>query len=59
MCDHRQRAVQLEVNRQNRQRNKLLAKVQDILDQAQVSSRVWSWSQAWAGVYKGCLVKLI
>lgn len=57
MCDHRQRAVQLEVNRQNRQRNKLLAKVQDILDQAQVSSTVWSWSQV--GMYKRCLVELM
>ncbi|XP_026216665.1 centriolar coiled-coil protein of 110 kDa [Anabas testudineus] len=36
MCDHRQRAVQLELERQKRQRNKLLAQVQDILDQAQV-----------------------
>lgn len=35
MCDYRQRAVQLEVERQNRQRNNLLARVQDVLDQAQ------------------------
>ncbi len=40
MCDHRRRAVQLEVDRQNQQRNNLLARVQDILDQAQVSSTV-------------------
>ncbi|XP_044037097.1 centriolar coiled-coil protein of 110 kDa-like [Siniperca chuatsi] len=35
ICDHRQRAIQLEVNRQNQQRNNLLARVQDILEQAQ------------------------
>ncbi|XP_035510148.1 centriolar coiled-coil protein of 110 kDa-like isoform X2 [Morone saxatilis] len=35
MCDLKRRAVQLEVDRQNRQRNNLLARVQDILDQAQ------------------------
>ncbi|XP_070838242.1 centriolar coiled-coil protein of 110 kDa-like isoform X2 [Chaetodon trifascialis] len=35
MCDHRQKAVQLEGNRQSQQRNKLLAQVQDILDQAE------------------------
>ncbi|XP_040919088.1 LOW QUALITY PROTEIN: centriolar coiled-coil protein of 110 kDa-like [Toxotes jaculatrix] len=35
MCGHRQRAVQQELDRQNQQRNKLLARVQDILDQAQ------------------------
>ncbi|KAM9346584.1 centriolar coiled-coil protein of 110 kDa [Symphorus nematophorus] len=35
MCDHRRRAVQLEVDRQNRQRSNLFARVQDILDQAQ------------------------
>ncbi|XP_070780025.1 centriolar coiled-coil protein of 110 kDa-like [Enoplosus armatus] len=35
ICDHRRRAVQLEVNRQNQQRNNLLARVQDILEQAQ------------------------
>ncbi|XP_032393929.1 centriolar coiled-coil protein of 110 kDa [Etheostoma spectabile] len=35
MCDHRRRAVQLEVDRQNQQNNNLLARVQDILDQAQ------------------------
>ncbi|XP_029292629.1 centriolar coiled-coil protein of 110 kDa isoform X2 [Cottoperca gobio] len=35
MCDHRRRAVQLEVDRQNKQRNNLIARVQDILDQAQ------------------------
>ncbi|KAM3863895.1 centriolar coiled-coil protein of 110 kDa [Diretmus argenteus] len=38
MCDYRQRAVQLEVDRQSQQRNSLLARVQDILDQAQVHS---------------------
>lgn len=37
MCGYKQRAVQLEVGRQNQQRNKLLARVQDILDHAQVS----------------------
>ncbi|KAK2833472.1 hypothetical protein Q5P01_017361 [Channa striata] len=36
MRDHRQRAVQLEVDRQNQQRNKILAQVQTLLDQAQV-----------------------
>ncbi|KAM8724610.1 centriolar coiled-coil protein of 110 kDa isoform 3-T4 [Acanthopagrus schlegelii] len=35
MCNYRQRAVQLEANRQNRQRSKLLTQVQDILGQAQ------------------------
>ncbi|XP_028267840.1 centriolar coiled-coil protein of 110 kDa isoform X2 [Parambassis ranga] len=35
MCGYRQRAAQLEVDRQNQQRNKLLARVQDILDHAQ------------------------
>ncbi|XP_038556361.1 centriolar coiled-coil protein of 110 kDa-like [Micropterus salmoides] len=35
ISDHRQRAVQLEVNRQNRQRNNLLARFQDIVEQAQ------------------------
>ncbi|XP_070704760.1 centriolar coiled-coil protein of 110 kDa-like [Pempheris klunzingeri] len=35
MCEYRRRAVQLEVDRQNQQRNNLLARVQDILDQAQ------------------------
>ncbi|XP_031616285.1 centriolar coiled-coil protein of 110 kDa-like [Oreochromis aureus] len=36
MCGYRQRAVQLEVDRQNQQRSKLLARIQGILDQAQV-----------------------
>ncbi|XP_026181306.1 centriolar coiled-coil protein of 110 kDa [Mastacembelus armatus] len=36
MCDLRQRAVQLEVDRQTQQRNKLLAHVQDTLDHPQV-----------------------
>ncbi|XP_069558904.1 centriolar coiled-coil protein of 110 kDa-like isoform X1 [Brachyistius frenatus] len=36
MCGHRRKAIQLEVDRQNRQRNKLLARVQGILAQAQV-----------------------
>nr|XP_020475545.1 centriolar coiled-coil protein of 110 kDa-like [Monopterus albus]XP_020475546.1 centriolar coiled-coil protein of 110 kDa-like [Monopterus albus] len=36
MCGHRRRAIQLEVDRQKQQRNKLLARVQDILDQAEV-----------------------
>lgn len=51
MREYRQRAVQLELDMQSKQRNKLLARVQDILDQAQVSSTVWSWSQAqvWSG----------
>ncbi|TKS91940.1 Centriolar coiled-coil protein of 110 kDa [Collichthys lucidus] len=35
MCDHRQRAVQLEVQRQSQQRNNLLVRVHDILGQAQ------------------------
>ncbi|XP_053298908.1 centriolar coiled-coil protein of 110 kDa [Pleuronectes platessa] len=35
MCGHRERAVQREVDRQNQQRNQLLARVQDILGQAQ------------------------
>ncbi|XP_053194701.1 centriolar coiled-coil protein of 110 kDa-like [Scomber japonicus] len=35
MCDYRQRAVQLELDMQSKQRDKLLARVQDILDQAQ------------------------
>lgn len=39
MCDHRERAVQREVDRQNQQRNKLLAQVQDILDQSEVSGK--------------------
>ncbi|KAM9393073.1 centriolar coiled-coil protein of 110 kDa-like [Pholidichthys leucotaenia] len=37
MCGHRQRAVQLEADQQKQQRNKLLTRVQAILDQAQVS----------------------
>ncbi|XP_051797010.1 centriolar coiled-coil protein of 110 kDa isoform X1 [Acanthochromis polyacanthus] len=36
MCFLRRRAVQLEADRQNQQRNKLLARVQVILDHAQV-----------------------
>ncbi|XP_071386747.1 centriolar coiled-coil protein of 110 kDa-like [Centroberyx affinis] len=36
MCDYRQRAVQLEADRQSQRRSSLLARVQDILDQAQV-----------------------
>ncbi|KAF3700188.1 Centriolar coiled-coil protein of 110 kDa Centrosomal protein of 110 kDa [Channa argus] len=36
MRDHRQRAVQLEVDRQKQQRSKPLAQVQNLLDQAQV-----------------------
>ncbi|KAM4716906.1 centriolar coiled-coil protein of 110 kDa isoform 2-T4 [Anableps anableps] len=36
MYGYRQRAIQLEQNRENLQRNKLMARVQDILDQAQV-----------------------
>lgn len=36
MCGYRHRAIQLEADRQNQQRNKLLARVQGILDQAQV-----------------------
>ncbi|KAM7386876.1 hypothetical protein PAMA_009484 [Pampus argenteus] len=35
MCDYRQRAVQLELDMQSKQRNNLLAQVQDILDQTQ------------------------
>ncbi|XP_058508491.1 centriolar coiled-coil protein of 110 kDa-like [Solea solea] len=35
MCRHRERAVLQEVNRQNQQRNELLAQVQDVLDQTQ------------------------
>ncbi|XP_019957321.2 centriolar coiled-coil protein of 110 kDa [Paralichthys olivaceus] len=35
MCGHRERAVQREMDRQNQQRNELLARVQDILGQAQ------------------------
>uniref|UniRef100_UPI0037E7B3E7 centriolar coiled-coil protein of 110 kDa-like isoform X2 n=1 Tax=Semicossyphus pulcher TaxID=241346 RepID=UPI0037E7B3E7 len=35
MCDHRRKAVQLEVDGQNQQRNKLLSRVQDILEQVQ------------------------
>uniref|UniRef100_A0A3P8W3I9 Centriolar coiled-coil protein 110 n=1 Tax=Cynoglossus semilaevis TaxID=244447 RepID=A0A3P8W3I9_CYNSE len=38
MCDHRERAVQREVDRQNQQRNKLLAQVQDILDQSETNT---------------------
>lgn len=45
MCDHRRRAVQREVDRQSQQRNKLFSQVQDILDQVQASSTVWSWSE--------------
>ncbi|KAL7377920.1 hypothetical protein ABVT39_006210 [Epinephelus coioides] len=37
MRDHKWKAVQLEVVRQRQQRNNLLARVQDILDQAQVN----------------------
>ncbi|KAM4598295.1 LOW QUALITY PROTEIN: centriolar coiled-coil protein of 110 kDa [Polymixia lowei] len=36
MCDNRQRAVQLEVGRQSQRRNSQLARVQDVLGQAQV-----------------------
>uniref|UniRef100_A0A1A7WPW0 Centriolar coiled coil protein 110kDa n=1 Tax=Iconisemion striatum TaxID=60296 RepID=A0A1A7WPW0_9TELE len=35
MCGHRQRAIQLELEQQNQQRNTLLARVQSLLDQAQ------------------------
>ncbi|XP_042247926.1 centriolar coiled-coil protein of 110 kDa-like [Thunnus maccoyii] len=35
MCDYRRRAVQLELDMQSKQRNKIFARVQDILDQAQ------------------------
>ncbi|XP_020514838.2 centriolar coiled-coil protein of 110 kDa [Labrus bergylta] len=35
MCDLRGKAVQLEVDRQNQQRNRLLSRVQDILNQVQ------------------------
>uniref|UniRef100_A0A8D3AZG9 Centriolar coiled-coil protein of 110 kDa n=1 Tax=Scophthalmus maximus TaxID=52904 RepID=A0A8D3AZG9_SCOMX len=38
MCGHRDRAVQQEVDRPNQQRYKLLARVQDILDQAQTQN---------------------
>ncbi|XP_017277244.1 centriolar coiled-coil protein of 110 kDa isoform X2 [Kryptolebias marmoratus] len=34
MCGYRRRAIQLELDRQNEQRNKLLARVENILDQA-------------------------
>lgn len=37
MNGYRQRAIQLEQNIENMQRNRLMARVQDILDQAQVS----------------------
>ncbi|XP_056256393.1 centriolar coiled-coil protein of 110 kDa-like isoform X3 [Seriola aureovittata] len=36
MCGHRQRAVQQELDRQNQQRNKFMARVQVILDQAEI-----------------------
>ncbi|KAM4531914.1 centriolar coiled-coil protein of 110 kDa isoform 2-T3 [Odontesthes bonariensis] len=36
MCGHRLKAIQLELDRHNHQRNKLLVHVQGILDQAQV-----------------------
>lgn len=38
MCEHRRRLAQLELNKQNQQRNNIMARVQDILEQAQVSS---------------------
>ncbi|XP_068192911.1 centriolar coiled-coil protein of 110 kDa-like isoform X2 [Antennarius striatus] len=36
MCEHRRRAVQLEMNKQNTQRNKVLVQVQDTLAQPQI-----------------------
>lgn len=38
MCNYRQQAVQLEVQRQNQQRNRLIARVQDLLDQTQIKT---------------------
>ncbi|KAJ0058053.1 hypothetical protein NL108_007323 [Boleophthalmus pectinirostris] len=35
MCNYRQQAVQLEVQKQSQQRNRLIARVQDLLDQTQ------------------------
>lgn len=38
MCNYRQKAVQLEVQRQSQQRNRLIARVQDLLDQTQIKT---------------------
>lgn len=38
MCNYRQQAVQLEVQRQSQQRNRLIARVQDLLDQTQIKT---------------------
>ncbi|CAL9693332.1 unnamed protein product [Knipowitschia caucasica] len=38
MCNYRQQAEQLEVQRQSQQRNRLIARVQDLLDQAQTKT---------------------
>jgi len=43
MWEHRQKAVQLEVDMQNMQKNNLMTRVKGILDLALVSSTVWSW----------------
>uniref|UniRef100_A0A673BSD7 Centriolar coiled-coil protein 110 n=1 Tax=Sphaeramia orbicularis TaxID=375764 RepID=A0A673BSD7_9TELE len=49
MCDYRQQAVQLELDRQSQHKNKLLARVQDIVDQVQVSGTLYSQVQVWPG----------
>lgn len=38
MCNYRQQAVQLETQRQSQQRNRLIARVQDLLDQTQIKT---------------------
>ncbi|KAK7940367.1 hypothetical protein WMY93_003693 [Mugilogobius chulae] len=38
MCNYREQAVQLEVQRQSQQRNRLIARVQDLLDQTQTKT---------------------
>lgn len=39
MCEHRRRSLQLQLNRQNQQRNNTITRVHSKLEQAQVSSR--------------------
>lgn len=42
MCDLRQKAIQLEMNRQIQQRNNLMTTIQNTQDRAQVGSTGWS-----------------
>lgn len=39
MCEHRRRSIQLQLNRQNQQRDNTVTRVQSKLEEVQVSSR--------------------